>query len=59
MNESPRHSDQLLAELRDRAAEFGFVLAGRCKHCMKPISDLRSLHEHAGPVCRERHGDGN
>lgn len=54
--ESPKHTDRLIAELRDRAADLGFVLAGRCKHCMRPIWGSRSLKDRVGPVCRQRHG---
>lgn len=52
---TPKMTDKLLAELRDRAADFGLVLAGRCRHCMRPISSLRSLRNRAGPSCSAKH----
>lgn len=48
-------TDKLIQELRDRAATLGFVLSGRCKHCMRPISSLRSLKARSGPVCAAKH----
>lgn len=48
-------TDRLIAELRDRAANLGYVLAGRCKHCARPIWGSKSLRDHVGPVCRQRH----
>lgn len=55
MNESPKYTEQQITELRDRAAGFGLVLAGRCKHCMRPIWGSRSLKDRIGPICRQRH----
>ena len=52
---SKNRTDKLIQELRDRAAEFGFVLAGRCRHCMRPVSSLRSLKDRSGPVCKSKH----
>lgn len=54
---SPKATDQQIAELMDRAAEYGLVLTGRCKHCMRPISSARSIRDRVGPVCRSRHGE--
>lgn len=48
-------TDAIIGMLRDRAAEFGFVLSGRCRHCMRPLSSLRSLKARSGPVCRSKH----
>lgn len=48
-------TDTMIAMLRDRAADFGFVLSGRCKHCMRPISSIRSLRARSGPVCAAKH----
>jgi hypothetical protein len=48
-------TDKLIQELRDRAAALGFVLSGRCKYCMRPISSLRSLRARSGPVCAAKH----
>ena len=56
---SPKVTDRQIKELMDRAAEYGLVLTGRCKHCMRPISSARSIRDRVGPVCRSRHGDGN
>lgn len=56
-NLPPAATGQMITELRDRAADFGFVLAGRCKHCMRPIWGSRSLKDRVGPVCRQRHGN--
>ena len=52
---SKNRTDKLIQELRDRAATLGFVLSGRCKHCMRPISSLRSLKARSGPVCAAKH----
>jgi hypothetical protein len=48
-------TDTMIAMLRDRAADFGFVLSGRCQHCQRPISALRSLRARSGPVCAAKH----
>lgn len=48
-------TDRLIQELRDRAAALGFVLSGRCKYCMRPISSIRSLRARSGPVCAAKH----
>lgn len=48
-------TDAIIGLLRDQAAEFGFVLSGRCRHCMRPISSLRSLKARSGPVCAAKH----
>ena len=48
-------TDTMIAMLRDRAADFGFVLSGRCQHCQRPISALRSLKKRSGPVCAAKH----
>ena len=48
-------TDAMIAMLRDQAAEFGFVLSGRCRHCQRPISALRSLKKRSGPVCAAKH----
>lgn len=52
---SKNKTDKLIQELRDRAAALGFVLSGRCRHCQRPISSLRSLKKRSGPVCAARH----
>ena len=52
---SKNRTDKLIQELRDRAAALGFVLTGRCQHCMRPISALRSLKARSGPVCAAKH----
>ena len=52
---SRNRTDKLIQELRDRAATLGFVLSGRCKYCMRPISSLRSLKARSGPVCAAKH----
>lgn len=56
MTSSPQLTDALIAQLRDRAADFGLVVTGRCKHCDRPIWDRKSLRDRSGPVCRARHG---
>lgn len=48
-------TDAMIQMLRDQAAEFGFVLSGRCRHCQRPISALRSLKNRSGPVCAAKH----
>lgn len=48
-------TDAIIGMLRDQAAEFGFVLSGRCRHCMRPLSSLRSLRARSGPVCAAKH----
>lgn len=48
-------TDAIIGLLRDQAAEFGFVLSGRCQHCQRPISALRSLKKRSGPVCAAKH----
>jgi len=48
-------TDAIIGMLRDQAAEFGFALTGRCQHCMRPISALRSLKARSGPVCAAKH----
>ena len=48
-------TDAIIGMLRDQAAEFGFVLSGRCRHCMRPISSIRSLRARSGPVCAAKH----
>jgi hypothetical protein len=53
-NTPPGLTEQLAAELRSQAAEFGLVLAGRCQWCGRPVWDHKSLSERAGPVCRRR-----
>lgn len=55
MSTSPKMTDKLIAELRERAADLGFVLSGRCRWCMRPISSLRSLKNRAGPSCSAKH----
>ena len=52
---SRNRTDKLIQELRDRAAALGFVLSGRCKYCMRPISSIRSLKARSGPVCAAKH----
>lgn len=52
---SRNRTDKLIQELRDRAAALGFVLSGRCKYCMRPISSIRSLRARSGPVCAAKH----
>ena len=54
-NASTRLTEQLAAELRARAAEFGLVVTIRCKYCRSPLWDSQSVAAHAGPVCRARH----
>ena len=52
---SKNRTDKLIQDLRDRAAALGFVLTGRCRYCMRPISALRSLKTRSGPVCAAKH----
>lgn len=54
-NAPPRLTEQLAAELRSRAAEFGLIVTIRCRHCGAPLWDTQSVAAHAGPVCRRRH----
>lgn len=54
-NAPPRLTEQLAAELRARAADFGLAVTARCQHCGAPIFAARSLAHRAGPVCRRRH----
>lgn len=55
MDYSPKLTDKLLRELRDKAADFGLVIGGRCRHCLRPITALRSLRTGEGPACRRKH----
>lgn len=56
---TPKMTDKLLSELRDRAATFGLVLAGRCQYCLRSISSTRSLKDRAGPTCKNKHAKRN
>ena len=48
-------TDAIIGLLRDQAAALGFVLSGRCRHCLRPISSIRSLRARSGPVCAAKH----
>lgn len=52
---SPKLTERLAAELRERAEDLGLVVATRCRYCGAPLWDHRSIAAHAGPVCRKRH----
>src|SRR5699024_10811017 len=54
---SPKATDRQIKELMAGAAEYGLVITGRCKHCLRPISSARSIRDRVGPVCRSRHGE--
>lgn len=53
-NAPPKLTEQLAAQFRAQAAEFGLVLAARCRFCGAPIWSEKSLARHAGPVCAAR-----
>lgn len=53
-NAPTRLTDQLAAELRARAAEFGLAVTDRCQWCGRPVWDPKSLTDRSGPVCRRR-----
>lgn len=53
-NASPKLTEQLAAQFRAQAAEFGLVLAARCRFCGAPIWAPKSLAQHAGPICQSR-----
>lgn len=61
MNLPPKLYEQQAAELRARAAEYGWVLAARCRWCGAPIWNPKSIARHAGPVCaaRSRHKESD
>lgn len=61
MNLPPKLYEQQAAELRARAAEYGWVLAARCSICSAPIWNPKSIARHAGPVCaaRSRHKESD
>lgn len=52
---SPKLTERLAVELRQRAADQGWVLAARCQWCGAPIFAPTSLAQRAGPTCRKRH----
>ncbi|GAA2092571.1 hypothetical protein GCM10009823_10390 [Brevibacterium salitolerans] len=54
-NPPPRLTDQLAAELRARAAQFGLTLTSKCQWCGRPIWAHQSIKDRTGPVCRRRH----
>lgn len=60
-NASPKLTEQLAAQFRAQAAEFGLVLAARCSICSAPIWNPKSIARHAGPVCaaRSRHKESD
>ncbi|MCK1801783.1 DUF6011 domain-containing protein [Brevibacterium sp. R8603A2] len=56
---SPKLTERLTAELRERAEALGLVIATRCRFCGTPLWHRRSVAMHAGPVCRKRHETEN
>lgn len=58
-NASPKLTEQLAAQFRAQAAEFGLVLVSRCRFCSAPLFNEKSLAAHAGPVCRSRHKESD
>lgn len=53
-NASPKLTEQLAAQFRAQVAEYGLVLAARCRFCHAPIWAPKSLAQHAGPICQSR-----